>query len=68
MRFSKREIVVVGAVGVVENGEGVPFSTNPQPVIRDRFEPKGRQAVAGWNMIEKERAAFSLLKSGAERK
>ncbi len=47
MRFSKREIVVVGAVGVVENGEGVPFSTNPQPARRDRFEPKGRRLRAG---------------------
>jgi len=69
MRISKREIVVVGAVGLMGNGGGAPFSTNPQPAMRDRFEPRGRPAVASRSVIEKKRATLDQQSgSGAERK
>jgi len=69
MRISKMEIVVVGAVGLVVNGGGAPFSTNSQPAVRDRFEPKGRPAVESRSVIEKGRATLDQqLGSGAERK
>ena len=80
MTVSKRMIVVVEAVGAVGNGGGAPFSTNPQPARRGRFEPQGGPAVErvmhavgapglSRSVIHKERTTYRQHPAGgAERK